>query len=53
MFLKSYPVPTKVWATALALKVWRKCDSQVWKPVAGVNGTELLVSLRGRLITGE
>lgn len=53
MFLKLYPVLTKVWETALALKVLRKCDSQVWKPVASMNGTELLVSLRGRQIKGE
>lgn len=53
MFLKLYPVPTKAWETALALKVLRKCDSQVWKPVAGANGTELLVSLRVRQIKGE
>lgn len=53
MFLKLYPVPTEVWETALALKVLRKCDSQVWRPVAGANGIEPLVSLRGRQIKGE
>ena len=42
-----------MWATELALKVLCKCDSQAWKPVAAVNGNELLVSLRAKQIKGE